>query len=50
MLEKASRIDDLELIEYLSKKIADIWQEGPMPVAQSEKRNITTAETRTESG
>ena len=29
MLENAVRIDDLDLIEYLSKKIADIWQNGP---------------------
>ena len=29
MLENAARIDDLDLIEYLSKKIADIWQNGP---------------------
>ena len=35
MLENAVRIDDLDLIEYLSKKIADIWQNGPKLGVQS---------------
>ena len=42
MIEKASMIDDLELIEYLSKKLADIWRAGPKLVAQSPKKNTTT--------
>ena len=29
MLENAFRIDDMELIEYISQKISDIWREGP---------------------
>lgn len=29
MLDKASEIDDYDLIDYLSKKIADIWRNGP---------------------
>lgn len=43
MLEKASMIDDLDLIEYLSKRIADIWRDGPRLGAQSPKRITTTA-------
>ena len=43
MLEKASMIDDLDLIEYLSKRIADIWREGPRSGAQSPKRIATTS-------
>ena len=43
MIEKASMIDDLELIEYLSKKLADILRAGPKLITQSEKRiTITT--------
>ena len=42
MLENASRIDDIELIEYLSKKIADILQDGPKLGTQSSTRIITT--------
>jgi transcriptional regulator with XRE-family HTH domain len=42
MLENASRIDDIELIEYLSKKIADILQDGPKSGTQSSTRIITT--------
>ena len=38
MIEKASMIDDIELIEYLSKKLADIWRAGPKMDAQSAKR------------
>jgi transcriptional regulator with XRE-family HTH domain len=44
MLEKASMIDDSDLIVYLSDKIADIWQNGPKMVNGSQKRNITTVE------
>lgn len=43
MLEKASMIDDLDLIEYLSKRIADIWRDGPRLGAQSPKRIATTS-------
>ncbi len=43
MIEKASMIDDLDLIEYLSKRIADIWRDGPRLGAQSPKRITTTA-------
>jgi transcriptional regulator with XRE-family HTH domain len=46
MLENASRIDDFDLIEYLSKKIADIWQDGPKLVAQSPKNTIPTTKER----
>ena len=42
MLENAARIDDLDLIEYLSKKIADIWQNGPRSGEQSPQNLITT--------
>ena len=38
MIEKASMIDDLELIEYLSAKLAEIWRAGPKLDAQSTKR------------
>jgi len=42
MLENASRIDELDLIEYLSQKIAEIWRDIPKWVAPSPKRIITT--------
>jgi len=42
MIEKASMIDDLELIEYLSKKLADILRSGPKLVSQSLKKITTT--------
>ena len=42
MLEKASLIDDLDLIDYLSKKIADIWRDGPKLDAKSPKKIATT--------
>ena len=42
MIEKASMIDDLELIEYLSKKLADILRAGPKLITQSEKRIAKT--------
>ena len=42
MIEKASMIDDIELIEYLSKKLADIWRAGPKLVGQSPKKITTT--------
>ena len=42
MLEKASMIDDLDLIEYLSKRIADIWREGPKLGKQPPKTITTT--------
>ena len=42
MLENASRIDDLELLEYLSKKIADIWQAGPKLDVPLPQKTIST--------
>ncbi|MBT8350691.1 MAG: helix-turn-helix domain-containing protein [Deltaproteobacteria bacterium] len=42
MLEKASMIDDIDLIEYLSKKLADIWRAGPKMDAQSAIRVAET--------
>ena len=42
MLEKASLIDDLDLIDYLSKRIADIWRDGPKLGAKSPKKIATT--------
>jgi len=50
MLEKASRIDDLDLIEYLSKKISDIWRDGPKLAAQSPRSIITTTKERVDRG
>ena len=44
MLEKASVIDDSDLIAYLSNKIADIWQNGPKVAMESQKINIITDE------
>ena len=46
MLENAARIDDSDLIEYLSKKIANIWQDGPKSGGQSTKNIITTTKER----
>jgi len=46
MLENAAQIDDLDLIAYLSKKIAGIWRDGPKLVAQSTKNHFTTAKER----
>ena len=46
MLENAVRIDDLDLMEYLSKKIADIWQDGPKLGVQSSKNIITATKQR----
>lgn len=42
MIEKASMIDDIELIEYLSKKLADIWRTGPKMDAQPAQRITKT--------
>lgn len=50
MLENASRIDDIELITYLSKKIADILQDGPKLRMQSSTRIITTTEEKANRG
>ena len=50
MLEKASMIDDSDLIAYLSDKIAAIWQNGPKTAMGSQKRNITTIEERVDHG
>lgn len=50
MLENASRIDDIELIAYLSKKIADIFQDGPKLGTQSSTRIITTTDEKANRG
>ena len=50
ILEKASRIDDLDLIEYLSKKITGIWRDGPKLDTQSPKKIITTTDGSVERG
>jgi transcriptional regulator with XRE-family HTH domain len=50
MLENAIRIDDSDLIAYLSKKIADIWRDGPRLGAQSSARIITTSEEKANRG
>jgi len=50
MIEKASMIDDLELIEYLSKKLADILRAGPKLIRQSEKRITKATYERFENG
>ena len=42
MLQKAAVIDDVDLIEYLSKKIAGIWQDGPKTAAASSKKTVKT--------
>ena len=42
MLEKAAVIDDVDLIEYLSKKIAAIWRDGPKTEAPSSKKTVKT--------
>ncbi|MGD8655658.1 MAG: hypothetical protein PVG28_06100, partial [Desulfobacterales bacterium] len=42
MLQKAAVIDDVDLIEYLSKKIAGIWQDGPKTAAPSSKKTVKT--------
>jgi hypothetical protein len=42
MLEKAAVIDDFDLIEYLSIKIAGIWQDGPKTAALSSKKTVKT--------
>ena len=42
MLEKAAVVDDFDLIEYLSKKIAGIWQDGPKTAAPSSKKTVKT--------
>ena len=50
MLENATRIDDSDLIAYLSKKISDIWRDGPKLGAQSSARIITTSEEKANRG
>lgn len=42
MIEKACIINDLELITYLSDKLAEIFRAGPKFVKQPEKKNIKT--------
>ena len=42
MLEKAAIIDDFDLIEYLSKKIAGILHNGPKSDSLSSKKTIST--------
>ena len=43
MFENASRIDDFELLEYLSKKIAGIWQDGPILAEQLSSKTTTNS-------
>ena len=43
MLEKAAIIDDFDLMEYLSNKIADIWRDGPTQEIASPKEITTKA-------
>ena len=43
MLEKAAVINDFDLIEYLSNKIADIWRDGPSQEIASPKKKTTKA-------
>ena len=50
MLEKAAIINDLELIDYLSQKIADIWQHGPQGIEKSSKKISSDAKRRIERG
>jgi len=50
MLEKASMIDDLELISYLSNKIADIWRNEQKLVGLSPKDTVTTTKGRNDRG
>jgi transcriptional regulator with XRE-family HTH domain len=50
MLEKASMIEDSDLITYLSDKIADIWQNGPKMAIGTKKINIKTVEERVNHG
>ena len=50
MLEKASMIDDSELISYLSNKIADIWQNEPKLVERPPKGIIKTSRERMHRG
>jgi transcriptional regulator with XRE-family HTH domain len=38
MIEKAAVINDFDLIEYLSNKIADIWRDGPSQEIASPKK------------
>lgn len=42
MLERAAVIEDFDLLEYLSKKIAGIWQDGPQAAAAPSKKTIKT--------
>ena len=42
MLENASKLEDFELIGYLSDKIADIWREGPI-VSEQSRNKLTTS-------
>ena len=50
MLENASRIDDLDLIAYLSQKIADIWRYGAKSGTQSSTKIIATTEEKANRG
>ena len=50
MLEKAAIINDLDLIDYLSKKIADIWQHGPQGIEPSPKKITSAAKRRIDRG
>ena len=46
MLEKAARIDDFDLIEYLSERIAGILKEGPAAGSTPSIQKRTTTEGR----
>jgi transcriptional regulator with XRE-family HTH domain len=50
MLENASRIDDSDLIAYLSKKISDILRSGPKLEAQFSAKINTTSEQKVNRG
>ena len=50
MLEKAAGVDDFDLIEYLSGRIAGILQKGSAADFSSPKRIIATTEGRFDRG
>jgi hypothetical protein len=50
MLEKAAGMDDFDLIEYLSRRIAGILQEGPAADSPFPKRIIASMEGRFDHG
>ena len=48
MMEKASKIDDSDLIEYLSGRIAVILKEGPSADSSSSTKQIASIEGRSD--